>query len=208
MEAIFHGDQLILVPADEAEASALRSWKEDRVGHVLRLDRDDGTGLTLRDLGREEDACREPINVTSRSPDESVRLIGNLAPTPFELDGRRYASVESFWQGLKFATEAERRRVAALDGPRARRAGEEEGYGATFRYEGREIAVGSWDHRELMARACRAKFAQDDAARAALLATGDRPLTHKLRRDSRTIPGAILAEIWMTIRSAPWSRGG
>ena len=33
---------------------------------------------------------------------------GSLA-APFELDGQQYQSVESFWQGLKFADEADRR---------------------------------------------------------------------------------------------------
>jgi len=32
------------------------------------------------------------------------------------------------------------------------------------------------------------------------LSTGTRPLVHKTLRDSRNIPGAIMAEIWMRIR--------
>jgi len=31
-------------------------------------------------------------------------------------------------------------------------------------------------------------------------ATGNRPLVHRMRRDSRTIPGALMADIWMRIR--------
>jgi hypothetical protein len=52
-----------------------------------------------------------------------------------------------------------------------------------------------------MRRACEAKFTQNDDAREALLGTNDRPLTHKMRRDSRSIPGVIMAEIWMGIRA-------
>ena len=62
----------------------------------------------------------EPINVISDSSDPAVRPIGNFAATPFDLDGHRYASVESFWQGLKFPDAADRARLAALDGARAR----------------------------------------------------------------------------------------
>jgi hypothetical protein len=51
-----------------------------------------------------------------------------------------------------------------------------------------------------MERACAAKFEQHAQARRALLATGERPLTHKVRPDSRTIPGVILADIWMRLR--------
>jgi hypothetical protein len=53
-----------------------------------------------------------------------------------------------------------------------------------------------------MDRACRAKFTQNWEARSALLATGGRPLVHRMRRDSRTIPGVIMADIWMRIRSS------
>ena len=40
----------------------------------------------------------------------------------------------------------------------------------------------------------------DQSAREALLSTGKRPLVHKVLPDSKTIPGAIMAEIWMEIR--------
>ena len=52
-----------------------------------------------------------------------------------------------------------------------------------------------------MRRACEAKFAQHEGARTALLNTGERWLTHRTRKDSRTIPGAIMADIWMRIRA-------
>jgi predicted NAD-dependent protein-ADP-ribosyltransferase YbiA (DUF1768 family) len=207
MKTILKGDLLIVVPEGDDEAQALAAWKALHDGHVLLVAANAGTGVALKDLGRREDACREPINVTSRSPDESVRLIGNFAATPFALDGRAYASVESFWQGLKF-DGLERRRVAELSGPAARHAGDEKGYGAKVSYEGSSIAVGTRDHWDLMERACRAKFAQNADARAALLATSDRPLVHRTRHDSRTIPGAIMAEIWMKLRSELQAAGG
>jgi predicted NAD-dependent protein-ADP-ribosyltransferase YbiA (DUF1768 family) len=52
-----------------------------------------------------------------------------------------------------------------------------------------------------MKQACRAKFTQNAEARAALLSTGERPLTHRVRRDSATIPGVIMADIWTRIRA-------
>ncbi|HEV3167999.1 MAG TPA: NADAR family protein, partial [Isosphaeraceae bacterium] len=146
------------------------------------------------------EACREPVVIWSKSPDLAAQQIGNFAPTPFELDGQRYASVESFWQSLKFQEPADRLRVASLEGAEAKRAGTSQGYGATVMYEGQTILVGTWAHWNLMERACRAKFAQNQAARAALLGTGQRPLVHRVRQDSQTIPAVILAEIWMRIR--------
>jgi predicted NAD-dependent protein-ADP-ribosyltransferase YbiA (DUF1768 family) len=52
-------------------------------------------------------------------------------------------------------------------------------------------------------RATIAKFQQNTNAREALLSTGDRPLTHQMKNDSKTIPGAILAEIRMRTRAGP-----
>jgi hypothetical protein len=43
-------------------------------------------------------------------------MLSNLAPTPFVLDGREYASVEGFWQGLKFEDEAQRAIIAKISG--------------------------------------------------------------------------------------------
>ncbi len=200
MKAVLKDKVLVLVPEGEREALELMIWKEERAGHVLLIAENRGDGLTLADLGPQADACNEPINVTSRHPDEQIKRIGNFAETPFELDGRRYASVESFWQSLKFEDKAERREIAGLRAPVARSRGETQGYGATLTYEGQVIAVGTHTHWELMRRACEAKFSQNEDAREALLATRDRPLIHKLRRDSRSIPGVIMAAIWMKIR--------
>lgn len=200
MKAVFKGDVLVLVPEGEDETGSLAAWKDGHDGWVLGMLKNAGAGCTLRFLGHRDDACREPINVTSRHPDPQVQLIGNLATTAFELDGRRYASVEGFWQGLKFPRPADRERVAALSEMEAKKAGATVEYETTLRYEGAEVAVGTWAHWQLMRRACEAKFAQHADARAALLATGDRPLAHKVRKDSRTIPGVILADIWMAIR--------
>ena len=81
-------------------------------------------------------------------------MIANFATTPFELDGVRYASVEAFWQSLRFPVE-ERARIAAMDGALAKRASAEQPYGSHVLYAGKAVAVGTWDHWQLMRRACR-----------------------------------------------------
>jgi predicted NAD-dependent protein-ADP-ribosyltransferase YbiA (DUF1768 family) len=115
----------------------------------------------------------EPLNVVSNSVDPIARMISNFAVAPFELDSRRYRSVESFWQGLKFSDEHDRRPLADLDGPQARSEGDKHGYGATVNYGGEDIVVGTSAHWRLMERACRAKFEQNAEAGAALLSTGE-----------------------------------
>jgi len=67
-------------------------------------------------------------------------------------------------------------------------------------YRGESVPVGTWGHWRLMEAACRAKFAQNAEAASALVGTGDRPLVHRMRHDSRTIPGVVMADVWMRIR--------
>ncbi len=130
-----------------------------------------------------------------------LQLISNLAQTPFELDGRRYASIEGFWQGLKFPDEVDRQRLAALHGHAAKAAGPSLKPGDRITYNRREIVAGTVDHWALMEQASRAKFEQHAAARAALSSTRPRGLVHRVPVDSRTIPGIVMADIWMRIRA-------
>jgi predicted NAD-dependent protein-ADP-ribosyltransferase YbiA (DUF1768 family) len=199
MKTLLQRDHLVLISESPDELAALNAWRATYDGFVFVMLPNAGSGVSLRALGPQADACREPINVTGSSP-EPIRLIANFAATPFELDGTTYACVEAFWQSLRFPL-AERPRIAALDGPAAKRASEQMPYGATIEYGGETIPVGAYAHWQLMRRACMAKFQQHDAARSALLGTGTRPLVHQVRHDSRTIPGVIMADIWMRIRT-------
>lgn len=192
---------LIVTAESDEERQAVAEWAVGVDGHVFSLVLQDRQTIRLTSLGPRADACREPINVSSRAKDEAIRLISNFAHTPFELDDELYASVEGFWQGLKFPAESTRRGIAQLHGNEARRAGFDAAVSDAFDYRGRSIGVGTADHRDLMFRACWEKFRQHDAARAALLGTRERPLQHRTRRDSRSIPGAVMADIWMRIRT-------
>jgi predicted NAD-dependent protein-ADP-ribosyltransferase YbiA (DUF1768 family) len=200
MRATFKDGLLVLRPDDSLEAAALDAWKQDRQGHVLLVRRQAGAGLALCDLGPQPVACREPINVISTHTDPEIRILSNFAFTPFVLDGLAYNSVEGFWQGLKYDDPAERRRVALLAGKEAKESGRGR-KAESLAYRGETIRVGSHEHWQLMEIACWAKFTQHGAARAALLATDPRPLMHRVRRDSRSIPGVIMADIWMRVRS-------
>lgn len=91
--------------------------------------------------------------------------------------------------------------MARLWGSEAKERGGSVDQPTEFVYDGAIIAAGSPEHWALMRAACEAKFTQYDGARIALLGTGERWLTHKVRRDSHTIPGAIMADIWMRIRA-------
>jgi len=190
---------IVLAPDGGDDALLLEAYASLRAGDVFELSRAGESGLVLRRLGPKPDACREPIGINSRMANEAWRPISNFAHTPFELDGRPYASIEGFWQGLKFPGERARARVAALHGQAAKSAaaGLEP---RSLRYDGETVRYGTPEHWALMRRACEAKFTQNAVAKAALLATGTRPLTHVMRRDSGSIPGIVMSDIWMKVR--------
>jgi predicted NAD-dependent protein-ADP-ribosyltransferase YbiA (DUF1768 family) len=152
-------------------------------------------------------SSESPINVMSTNEDPDIRLISNLAEAPFELDGQVYASVEAFWQGLKWPDSTKRASIATEFGLDAMRAGrgapkpDNPNDRRVLTYRSLEVEAGTWQHWRLMERACQAKFEQDEKAREALLSTGDRLLVHRPGKDSRNIPGTIMAEIWMNIRN-------
>ncbi len=200
MKVRLKSDAVVLIADTEEDAAEIATWKEQRRGFVFVLANYRGAGAHLAALGPQPQACREPINVQSGNPDPQIRLIANLAPTPLTLDGVHYACVEAFWQSLRFPPE-ERPRIAAMDGPAAKDASYQQPYGTHVHYRGEAIPVGTYAHWQLMRRACRAKFEQNEDACAALLATGERPLIHRVRRDSRTIPGVVMADIWMALRT-------
>jgi predicted NAD-dependent protein-ADP-ribosyltransferase YbiA (DUF1768 family) len=200
MRVILKDGLLALVAENEEERAQFAEWCESAENHVFHFRRESAEGGALADLGVREEACREPINVVYDNADR-WQPISNLAETPFMFRRQNYASVEGFWQGLKFTSEGDRRRIAALSGQDAKRAGQGISQPESFSYDGKIFAAGGADHRALMLEACRAKFAQHLPARETLLATGDRPLMHRVRRDSKTIPGVVMAEIWMRIRA-------
>ncbi len=197
MKIIKDGLHLRLICESAGEAGALGSFIE---GRVLLVGKPGLGGLVLQDLGDRDAACRIPINIT-RSVEPRFAAISNLAATPFLLDDAYYASVEGFWQSLKFDGEAARKRVGQLAGSDAKKAGDAAQPGLAFDYHGDTVQRGTFAHWQLMRRACLAKFTDDARARKALLASGQRPLTHVVPNDSRTIPGVIMADIWMKIRA-------
>src|SRR3981081_416060 len=90
MKVLLQSNGLVLVPEAEEERAALAAWKVAHADFAFATVANSGGGATLTALGRRVEVCREPINVTSNSPDP-IRLIANFAPTPFELDGECYA---------------------------------------------------------------------------------------------------------------------
>jgi predicted DNA-binding protein with PD1-like motif/predicted NAD-dependent protein-ADP-ribosyltransferase YbiA (DUF1768 family) len=151
-------------------------------------------------------------------------LLSNFAPTPFTFHGKRYASLEGFWQAMKFPeneneTRARfpglswpctRAQVAQMSSFEAKRAGD---IGSAnmkkmgidwVTFEGRQFPyrpAEPGEHYRLIFEATRAKVLQNSDVRKVLLATGDLVL----KPDHKQEPNAAAAwryyDILMQIRS-------
>jgi ribA/ribD-fused uncharacterized protein len=207
MRVILKPGMLVVVAETDPEREAWATWRQSVDDHAFHFIGSSDGGGPFHDIGPIEVARREPINVVFTQVEERWRPISNLAHSPFTLDGRNYASVEGFWQCLKFESETERARVAKLSGMAAKQVAAPRSATGSFHYEGRVCALGGPEHHRLMLRACWAKFSQHGEARKALLDTGDRILCHRTPRDSQTIPGALMADVWMRIRGRLQRKG-
>jgi len=148
-------------------------------------------------------------------------LLSNFAPTPFTLDGVRYASVEGFWQMMKYPEGPEdprtkagpwphtRAEVAAMTAFEAKDAGKAAGrlmkqLGITWcTYQGERIRYkgdGADRHYALIRRAMAAKLAGNADVRAVLRATGDLELLPDHRQSRSKTRAYDYHRIWMDLR--------
>lgn len=85
---------------------------------------------------------KSPFNVASNSKNRIEKRLSNLDYAPFVLHGRTYASVEGFWQGLKFPEGSEMRAsVAAMSGLASKKIGDSGEKSSTFEYLGQTYRV-------------------------------------------------------------------
>jgi ribA/ribD-fused uncharacterized protein len=103
------------------------------------------------------------------SKSETHREFSNFAPFPIEIDGRRWPSVEHFYQAQKFVDPALQKAIRAMPNPAAAKSYADK-HRAAIRADWEEVKD------EVMLRAVRRKFEQHAELRALLLATGDEEL--------------------------------
>jgi len=149
-------------------------------------------------------------------------ILSNFAATPFTFRGRRYASVEGFWQMMLYPegsadprakagivwphTRGEVARMTAFEAKDAGTAAEENmrrlGIGwVTF--EGRRMPYRSEsksEHYRLIVAAMRAKLDQNPRVRQILLSTGTLVLRPDHVQEPNAPPEWRYNEIWMEIR--------
>lgn len=151
-------------------------------------------------------------------------ILSNFAATPFTFHGRRYASVEGFWQmmlypegpddpraqapGIRWPhTRAEVAQMTAFEAKDAGTIAEanmrKTGI-AWVTFEGRRMPYRSkekGEHYRLIAAAMRAKLEQNPKVRETLLATGDLVLRPDHIEEHDPPPEWHYDRIWMEIRS-------
>ncbi|HBQ20988.1 MAG: hypothetical protein A2Z91_09040 [Deltaproteobacteria bacterium GWA2_38_16] len=152
-------------------------------------------------------------------------IFSNFAATPFTLDEKSYASVEGFWQMMKYPDPEDkddprfrndlvwkytRAEVAQLSGFEAKEAGDatKENYkklGITWiSYQGKRMEYkgkNKEDHYKLIFRAIQAKIDQNPKTKDLLLKTGDLVLRADHIQDADAPPAYHYEEILTKIRS-------
>lgn len=150
-------------------------------------------------------------------------ILSNFAATPFEMDGKKYASVEGFWQMMLYpeGTRDERARdkrviwkytrdqVAQMTAFEAKQAGTlaEENMKTLgidwVSYNGKRFPYRSQtpgEHYRLIVAAMRAKLEQNPEVKRILLATGDLILKPDHHGEENPPPEWRYYEIWMQLR--------
>ena len=151
-------------------------------------------------------------------------LLSNFAPTPFTFHGKRYASLEGFWQAMKYPevaddprakfpgltwafTRAQVERLTAFDAKHAGDLGDENmqkmgiGWvsfeGKRFDYKPKEPG----EHYRLIVAAMREKLRQNPEVKKVLLATGDLILKPDHVQEPDVPAAWRYFEIWMQLRA-------
>ncbi len=126
------------------------------------------------------------LNVFSKSSEPLARALSNFAHTPFELDGVQYASVEAFYQSLKFEDPHKRAEIALLWGNYAKAAAKRAEPAKQTTYMGTTISLGSAEHYALLERAIRAKLEQNPVIMRVFLESKSRPIIHETGRTTKS----------------------
>ena len=110
-----------------------------------------------------------------------ANVLSNLCGNKFEIDGFQCGSMEGFLQALKFSDKQTQHQVCQMKGIRAKRKSSNAWQARQQLYwNGTAIDRGSEAFQQLIRRAYRALFEQNERFRNALLLTRDKRLLHSI----------------------------
>jgi predicted NAD-dependent protein-ADP-ribosyltransferase YbiA (DUF1768 family) len=169
-----------------------------------------------------QEAGAGEVILSKRQPD--LGLLSNFALTPFEFHGKKYASLEGFWQMMKYPEGADdvrtkfpglqwkhtRDEVAGMTAFDAKHAGDLASDNMKkmgidwITFEGRQMPykpAEPGDHYKLIVEATWAKVKQNPDVKAALLSTGDLILKPDHHQEADAAAAWKYYDILMNIRS-------
>ncbi|MCB9095987.1 MAG: NADAR family protein [Halobacteriovoraceae bacterium] len=164
-------------------------------------------------------AQRNDVILSKRN---ELGILSNFAQTPFELDGKKYQSVEGFWQSLKYPEsqgdernsaqvkwEYIRSEVEQMTSHQAKKAGDlasenMKKLGINWvTYLGKKMTYRTpekGEHFQLIKRAMLAKLSQNPQVKEILLKTNDLNLLPDHHTDPKAPPAWKYYSIWMKVR--------
>lgn len=150
----------------------------------------------------------EEYNIASNSINEVEAWLSNLSNDSFDLDWVIYASIEAFWQSLKFEKWSEKwNECIKLSWPESKIFGNKVENKNDFVYNWVKYLVWSKDHQDLMKYALKEQLKQNPNKLSLLLSTWNINLIHRPKKadgsyypDSSTIPWENFSKFLMELR--------
>lgn len=166
-------------------------------------------------------AAKRENNEVILSKRNELGLLSNFAATPFTLDGQRFASLEGFWQAMKFPenkadernrvqwpfTRSEVEQMTAFQAKNAGKKAEkimQDLNISWITYRGQKLDYRGADqdkHYEIILAATRAKIEQNPEVKKVLLQTGHLTLRPDHKQEPNSPPAWRYFEIYMKLRS-------
>jgi predicted NAD-dependent protein-ADP-ribosyltransferase YbiA (DUF1768 family) len=151
----------------------------------------------------------QEYNIASNSKNETEAWLSNLLNKPFNFNWVNYASIEAFWQSLKFEGWSDQwKECISLSWVESKKYWNKAELNNTFIYNWNEYLVWSEQHQILMKEALREQLIQNPDKLKLLLNTWNTNLIHKPKRedwsyypDSTTIPWELFSRYLMELRS-------
>lgn len=155
----------------------------------------------------------QEFNIASNSKNDIEAWLSNLSDNTFELNWIKYASIEAFWQSLKFEKNSKQwNKCINLSWPQSKIFWNKTNWENTFFYEWIEYLVWSEEHQQLMKIALKNQLEQNPEKLKLLLSTWNSNLIHNPKKkdwsyypDSITIPWDLFWKFLMELRLYFWN---
>lgn len=150
----------------------------------------------------------QEFNIASNSDNEIEAWLSNLSNNSFEFNWINYASIEAFWQSLKFEEWSDEwKECIILSWIQSKKYWNKSENITSFIYLDKKYIVWSIEHQNLMKEALREQLKQNQDKLQLLLSTWNSNLIHRPKKkdwtyypDSETIPWEVFSRFLMELR--------